>query len=47
MEILQPLIIACSLIGLAAAVVIEVMRSRRINRLWRDHLRRLDLHSPV
>ncbi len=41
MPSLETAINLSSIIGIIVAVCIEVVRSRRISRLWREHLRRL------
>ena len=41
MPTLETAINLSAVVGIVIAVCIEVVRSRRISRLWREHLQRL------
>lgn len=41
MTTVQTAISLSAIFGFTVAICIEVIRSRRISRLWREHLRRL------
>ena len=41
MGILHATLIAVALGGLVLAVLLDLKQARRVDRLWRDHLRRI------
>lgn len=38
---LQSIISAVAIVGIVVAVCMEVAKSRRLHRMWQDHLRRI------